>query len=61
MALGGFGEEVFAQEYSVNVAYTAYTPAYTALHGILLSGLGWCPYLPLGNVRQTTKADIYDC
>ena len=31
------------------------------MYGILLSGLGWCPQLLLGFVRQATKTDMQDC
>ena len=31
------------------------------MYGILLSRLGWCPWLLLGIVRQATKPNMQDC
>ena len=31
------------------------------MYGILLSCLGWCPWLLLGIVRQATKINVQDC
>ena len=31
------------------------------MYGIMLSRLGWCPYLLLGIVRQAAKTNMQDC
>ena len=46
---------------SPEVALYLYKSTIALIYGILLSYLGWCPYLLLGIVRQTTKTNMQDC